>query len=118
MKKINLKSYLVVILTVCTIALMSNIAFADNNTTSSIIIPTNTITSNTTTETTTTTNTTNTTNTTPVATTNTTKSVYNNTTSTLPKTGENDIYVVTALILVCGISAIYAYKKIRDYNNM
>lgn len=30
--------------------------------------------------------------------------------------GENDIYIVTALIVVCGISAIFAYKKIREFN--
>lgn len=46
-------------------------------------------------------------------------SQYNKTntnTTSLPKTGESDIYVVIALIAVCGVSAIYAYKKIRDYN--
>lgn len=39
-----------------------------------------------------------------------------NTTTTLPKTGVTDGYVVAILIAVCGISAIYAYRKIRDYN--
>lgn len=39
-----------------------------------------------------------------------------NTNTTLPKTGVNDGYVVAILVTVCGISAIYAYKKIRDYN--
>lgn len=46
-------------------------------------------------------------------------SQYNKTntnTTSLPKTGESDIYVVITLIAVCGVSAIYAYKKIRDYN--
>lgn len=47
-------------------------------------------------------------------TTNTSKSVYNNTTA-LPKTGSND-YAVFAIIGICAISAVYAYKKIRDYN--
>lgn len=41
-------------------------------------------------------------------------SVYNNT-STLPKTGD-DNFTVFFIIAICGISAIYAYKKIRDYN--
>lgn len=38
----------------------------------------------------------------------------NNTTS-IPNTGVD--YSVVFIIAVCGISAIYAYKKIRDYNN-
>ncbi len=40
----------------------------------------------------------------------------NNAQATLPQTGETDIYVVAALVVVCTISAIYAYRKIRDYN--
>lgn len=36
--------------------------------------------------------------------------------TTLPKTGVTDGYVVAILVAVCAISAIYAYKKIRDYN--
>lgn len=55
-------------------------------------------------------NTTNTTNTTSYRTNNTTN------TQTLPKTGVTDGYVVAILVTVCAISAIYAYKKIRDYN--
>lgn len=39
-----------------------------------------------------------------------------NTTTTLPKTGVADGYVVAILVGVCAVSAIYAYKKIRDYN--
>ena len=38
----------------------------------------------------------------------------NNTTS-IPNTGVD--YSVVFIIAVCGISAIYAYKKIRNYNN-
>lgn len=47
-----------------------------------------------------------------------TSTTYNttNTTSTLPKTGVTDGYVVAILMVVCAISAIYAYRKIRDYN--
>ena len=49
--------------------------------------------------------------------TNTNKSYRTNTnTETLPKTGVTDGYVVAILVTVCAISAIYAYKKIRDYN--
>lgn len=40
----------------------------------------------------------------------------NTNTETLPKTGVTDGYVVAILVTVCAISAIYAYKKIRDYN--
>lgn len=40
----------------------------------------------------------------------------NTNTETLPKTGVTDGYVVAILATVCAISAIYAYKKIRDYN--
>ena len=58
-------------------------------------------------------NTTNTTNTINII--NTTPKV-NNTTTTLPQTGENDVYIVAGLITVCAISAVYAYRKIRDYN--
>ena len=39
-----------------------------------------------------------------------------NTTQTLPQTGVTDGYVVAILVTVCAISAIYAYRKIRDYN--
>lgn len=49
-----------------------------------------------------------------------TSTSYNTTTNkdqgTLPQTGETDIYVVAALVVICTISAIYAYRKIRDYN--
>lgn len=49
--------------------------------------------------------------------TNTNTSYRTNTnTETLPKTGVTDGYVVAILVTVCVISAIYAYKKIRDYN--
>ena len=35
---------------------------------------------------------------------------------TLPKTGVTEDITVMFFIIVCAISAIYAYKKIRDYN--
>ena len=43
-------------------------------------------------------------------------SIYNNT--NLPKTGIEDSIPVAMLVVVFGISAIYAYKKIRDYRNI
>lgn len=43
-------------------------------------------------------------------------SVYNNT--NLPKTGIEDSIPVAMLVVVFGISAVYAYKKIKDYRNI
>ena len=43
-------------------------------------------------------------------------SIYNNT--ALPKTGIGDVVPVAALIVVFGISAVYAYKKIKDYRDI
>lgn len=36
--------------------------------------------------------------------------------NTLPQTGVTEDITVMFFIVVCAISAIYAYKKIRDYN--
>ncbi len=38
-----------------------------------------------------------------------------NTNTSLPKTGANDT-AMWLLVAVCGVSAVYTYKKIRDYN--
>lgn len=46
--------------------------------------------------------------------TNTNKNTNKNTNTTLPQTGIDSSMVF--IIAICGISAIYAYKKIRDYN--
>lgn len=43
-------------------------------------------------------------------------SVYNNT--NLPKTGATDSIPVAILVVVFGISAVYAFKKVRDYKNI
>lgn len=43
-------------------------------------------------------------------------STYNN--SSLPKTGVEDSIPTMLLLVVFGISAVYAYKKIRDYKNV
>ena len=48
--------------------------------------------------------------------TNRNSSVYNN--SNLPSTGLGDSLPIAALVVVFGISAIYAYKKIKDYRNI
>lgn len=41
-------------------------------------------------------------------------STYNNT--NLPKAGSSDSIVVIVMVAIFGASALYAYKKIRDYN--
>lgn len=43
-------------------------------------------------------------------------SIYNNT--NLPQTGIEDSIPVALLVVVFGISAIYAYKKIKEYRNI
>ena len=43
-------------------------------------------------------------------------SIYNNT--NLPYTGVADSLPVAALVVVFGISAVYAYKKIKEYKNI
>ena len=45
-------------------------------------------------------------------------SVYNNTNNNLPKTGIEDSIPVAALVVVFGVSAVYAYKKIKEYKNI
>lgn len=45
-----------------------------------------------------------------------TNSSYNNTTN-LPQTGADD-YAIVLVIGVFAISAVYAYKKVRDYKNI
>ena len=50
-----------------------------------------------------------------VLTTNNTSS-YNNT--SLPKSGIEDHIPATILLVVFGVSAVYAYKKIQDYRNI
>lgn len=42
----------------------------------------------------------------------------NSTTDKLPQTGVTEDITVMFFIVVCTVSAIYAYKKIRDYKNM
>lgn len=41
-----------------------------------------------------------------------------NTANTLPKTGIQDSLPAVLLVVVFGISAVYAYKKIKDYRNI
>ena len=43
-------------------------------------------------------------------------SIYNNT--SLPKTGIESSLPIALIVVVLGISAVYAYKKIKDYRNI
>lgn len=43
-------------------------------------------------------------------------SVYNN--NNLPKTGIGNSIPVAVLVVIFGISAVYAYKKVKDYRNI
>lgn len=43
-------------------------------------------------------------------------SIYNST--NLPKTGIGDSIPVAILVVIFGISAVYAYKKIKEYKNI
>lgn len=43
-------------------------------------------------------------------------SLYNN--NGLPKTGIEDSIPVAMLVVIFGISSVYAYKKIKDYKNL
>ena len=104
---------------------MANQVFADNvtdltnalgNSSSSSNNSTNNITGNTALNNTTRNNTVNNTiKNNSVLTTNNTSS-YNNT--SLPKTGIEDHIPATILLVVFGVSAVYAYKKIQDYRNI
>lgn len=49
--------------------------------------------------------------------TDTNTSTYNNVTNNLPQTGEND-YIMVLAIGLFAVSAVYAYKKVRDYKNI
>ena len=89
---------------------------SDNNTTNN----TNTNTNNTTNSSLTANNTTNNTvrNTATNNTTNNTSKTNNNV-NTLAKTGLSDTNGIVALIVVvCGVSAIYSYKKVNDYKKL
>ena len=61
-------------------------------------------------------NTTNNTSNSTVLKTNNTTSTYNN--SSLPKTGVEDSMPGVILVIVLGVSAVYAYKKMQDYKNI
>lgn len=47
-----------------------------------------------------------------------TNNTTNNTSvnETLPKTGITEDYAIIAFAVICGVSAIYAYRKVKNYN--
>ena len=115
MKKLSVKKEILTIaLIVVTILAVASQVFATGTSDSPVQIPTiDTTTNSVDTTTNVVTPTTNvvapTTNTT-----NTTVSTYENT--TLPQTGDASDYAIFMVILVSAIVAIYAYKKVREYN--
>ena len=117
MKKMNVKKeILVIMMMIIAILVISSKVFATGTPGSPIQIPTiNTTTNPEPTDTNTETNTVAPTTNTVTPTTNTTGSTYENTAS-LPQTGDASDYAIFLLIAVAIIVAIYAYKKVRDYN--
>lgn len=110
------KTVLIMLISIIMILVSKEIFAADIDITPSINNTTNsTKTNNTTTNSTTNkTVSNNTTNNSVLRTNNT--STYNN--SSLPKTGIEDSLPITVLVVVLGISAVYAYKKIQYYKNI
>ncbi len=114
MKKLSMKKEVLVIMMVVFMLLTVSTKVLATGTGGPISIN---IVANTTTVTNTTNTTNNTTTTTNIvtpATTNITTSNYQNT--TLPQTGDASDYAIFLLIAVVIIVAIYAYKKVREYN--
>lgn len=121
MKKSNLmKSILVLVISLMIVLFSANVVRAadegnfadltptlDSNNTNTNNANTNNSNSNRTNNTNTNSNRTNNTN---------NSSIYNNT--SLPKTGIADSIPVVLLIVVFGISSVYAYKKIKEYKNI
>lgn len=127
MKKSNLiKLFSILLIGVMVIMFNTNVLAAENNavdltgTLTNTSNDTNTNNTNTNTNTNINTNTNNTntnnTNTNKTNTNTNNSSIYNNT--SLPSTGIEDSIPVAMLVVVFCISAVYAYKKIRDYRNI
>ena len=127
-KSVIMKIFLVILVSVMLIICNGYVQAVDNTTGyQDLTRATKNNTSNSTNTNTNATNTTNTTNTNNTAKNNSLNtgavtgnknntSTYNN--SSLPKTGVEDSIPTMLLLVVFGISAVYAYKKIRDYKNI
>lgn len=115
MKKVNVRKSIVVIALVAMFLLIASSVYATGT-----VSPINIITTTPQTNEVTTNQTTNATTNVVVPTTNTTTntavSTYTNT--NLPQTGDASDYAIFLLIVVSVAIAIFAYKKVRDYNNI
>ena len=128
MRKTNLiKGISIVLISVMVIAFSSSVFAADNtgfnDLTSTLSNSSNSNSNNSNTNTNTNTNTNSNTNrntntnTNPKTTSNTNNSsIYNNT--NLPKTGIESSVPVAALFFIFGVSAVYAYRKIKEYKDI
>ena len=112
MRKMSMKKEILVIMMVVLMLLTVSTKVLATGTGGPISINIVAPTTNTATDPNTTTNTT--TNIVTPATTNTTTSNYQDT--TLPQTGDASDYAIFLLIAVAIIVAVYAYKKVREYN--
>lgn len=126
MKKSNLiKLFSILLISVMVIFFSTSVFAADNtndytqltlNNTNASNTNTNSSNTNTNTNNTNTNNTNRNTNNANTNNTNTNSSIYNNT--NLPKTGIENSIPVAMLVVIFGISAVYAYKKIKDYRDI
>ena len=122
MKKSNLiKLFSILLISVIVMTFSTNVLAANNTNDFSDLTNTINTTANNTNINTNSANTNNTnTNTNTNATNNVNKtnnsSIYNNT--NLPKTGIEDSIPVAMLVVIFGISAVYAYRKIKEYRNI
>ena len=118
MKKVSVKKeILTIVMIVVAVLAISSQVLATGTSDSPIQIPTIDTTTNsvdTTTNEVTTTNVVTPTTNVVAPTTNTTGSTYQDT--KLPQTGDASDYAIFMLILVAAVVAVYAYKKVRDYN--
>lgn len=116
MKKFSLKNEIfVVMMIIVTMLTISTAVFASGTSDSPVQIPIiNTGTNTENTETVTPTTNVETVNPITNTTTNTTGSTYQNT--ALPQTGDASDYAIFALIVVAVVIAVYAYRRVRDYN--
>ena len=118
MRKTNLIKMISILLVSAMVILFASNVYAANDVYDDLTLLNNTNSGSTNTNVTNNTATNLTTNNTTNNTTNKTNnsSVYTNT--NLPKTGVEDSIPVALLVAVFGISAVYAYRKIKEYKNI
>lgn len=116
MRKSNVKKIILIMALVIIAVLLVSKVYATGTVVNPVQVPISTNTTNSPSADTNTANTTNTNTTTiaPTTQTNTTSSTYTNT--NLPQTGDASDYAIFLLIVVSVVVAIFAYKKVRDYN--